>query len=291
MSEINFNSTSYATRLSEIESAIENPKNNKKVNDRLELINKENGFVRFLKIIVLPIARFFGADPFAHTRANKVATTLLSQYQKFEKELSTEDKARLSKIISILDNKTKGRYKTIMTVFVKLIPVTPQEPRHSDDTEKKTIPGKKIENPKSLTANPAPLLKGDIPPPPLLKGKIPPPPLLKSKKPSKTKVKIQPKPAEKAPSNTTGGDLFGELAAALQKKQEKKAEQKKTTDEAKKGPVKPVKPVDQSDINAVIKAGFKLKPTKKTPEVKEENKPTTIDFKAGLSKTGVDLTK
>lgn len=127
MSGVNFNSTSYSNRLTEIESALVNPKSDKKVNDSLELVNKENGFLRFLKIMVLPIARFFGADPFAHTRANKVATALLSQYQEFETELNAEDKNRLSNIITLLNQKTKGRYNKIMNVFINIIPVTVPE--------------------------------------------------------------------------------------------------------------------------------------------------------------------
>lgn len=123
MSGVNFNSTSYSTRLIDIESALVNPKSNKKVDTSLKLVNKENGFVRFLKIMVLPLARFFGADPFGHTRANKVATALLSQYQKFETELSAEDKNRLSRIVKTLDKKTKGRYNKIMNVFIAMIPV------------------------------------------------------------------------------------------------------------------------------------------------------------------------
>jgi hypothetical protein len=125
MSGVNFNATTFSARLAEIESALKNPKSNKIVNDRAQLVNKENGFVRFLKIMVLPLARFFGADPFCHTRANKVATTLVSQYQKLEKELSAEDKNRLSRIITKLDDKTNHRYGKLMQVFKSIIPVDP----------------------------------------------------------------------------------------------------------------------------------------------------------------------
>jgi hypothetical protein len=124
MAGVNFNATSFATRLMEIETALSNPKNKKVVNDRAELVNRENGFVRFLKILVLPIARFFGADPFYHTRVNRVATTLIFQFLKLENELAEEDGNRLRGIITKLDEKTKHRYGNVMSVFKSIIPTT-----------------------------------------------------------------------------------------------------------------------------------------------------------------------
>jgi hypothetical protein len=167
MAGVTFNAASFSKRLMEIESALNNPKKNKIVNDRAELINKENGFVRFLKIMVLPIARFFGADPFHHTRVHRVATTLIFQFLKLQHELTTEDRNRLGGIVTKLDEKTKHRYGNVMGVFHLIIqtpqnvPKPPPPPPPSVHTSKNIPAGKTAIPEKKLTkkssSNPAEL--------------------------------------------------------------------------------------------------------------------------------------
>ncbi len=116
MSNIDFNSTTFSSRLTELNTALQ--KKDKWINDGLEVVNKENGFVRFIKIIVLPLARLFGADPFTHVRANAVALVIFAEFQKHEGQLSAEDKKTTYQILDRLNARTKNKYDIILMVFM-----------------------------------------------------------------------------------------------------------------------------------------------------------------------------
>ncbi len=96
----------FSTRLGEIQEAL--TQKDKWVTANLEVINKDNGFVRFLKVIILPIARLFGADPFGHVRIHKVALALLEEYNQHNHS-SGETKEKLNSILESLKGKVKRK--------------------------------------------------------------------------------------------------------------------------------------------------------------------------------------
>jgi len=122
MSKIDFNPVTFSSKLTELNAAL--TKRDIWVNDNLEVVKKDNGFLRFLKVIVLPLARLFGKDPFSHVRANGVALVIFAEFQKHESELSEEDKKTTYKILSQLNERTKNKYDIIIGVLIPSVDKT-----------------------------------------------------------------------------------------------------------------------------------------------------------------------
>jgi hypothetical protein len=147
---VSFDPTSFSNRVAKIKDAMENPDKNIRVTEYLEIVDKENGFVRFLKIVFLPLARMFGADPFTHTRAHKVALALFNEYKKHANDLSKDDVQKIRYIISYLNDNTKNkRYESTINLVLAMLP-------EDDGSQIKKLDSKPFTPP---VAPPAPPLK------------------------------------------------------------------------------------------------------------------------------------
>lgn len=113
MTITNFTPETFSIRMLEIQTGLVEKK---WVNASLEIQDRDNGFIRFLKVLVLPIARLFNCDPYAHVRADKVAFAILSEYTKHENKLTLEDRKIVSGILSFLHAETGVKYQTVMAI-------------------------------------------------------------------------------------------------------------------------------------------------------------------------------
>jgi hypothetical protein len=122
MTKVDFNSST----ISAIHSAVYSK--NKWVTTGLKVVDKDNGFVRFIKIIFLPMARVFGKDTFSHVRANEVALVIFAAFQNKKDTLAAEDIQKVYQILEKLNQKTGSKYVVLgvlIPVVKKLAPDTP----------------------------------------------------------------------------------------------------------------------------------------------------------------------
>jgi hypothetical protein len=192
MTSTSFNPASYSARLNEIDSALQN--GDKWLNVGMELVDKENGFVRFIKVLVLPFARIFNQDPFNQIRADAVAVSLTSEFLKHQGQLNLEDKKRFFNILTHLDTKTKSKYLQLQAILLPNV-------KSSFGVNSSLPPQKKIDvvvindDTKSLTTSPRrPLdhIHPMIPTPPPQPPKIPQPPKKTMTSPKKKTEKKNP---------------------------------------------------------------------------------------------------
>ena len=118
MNKLNFSKDDFSSKLDQIQQGLTEEK---WVNDKLEVAKKNCGFLRFLKVIVLPLARLFGADPFCHVRVNNVAVQIMDQYHTHHKGLSNDDSQKIEKILTALKEKTGTKYDLLLNGYIKTL--------------------------------------------------------------------------------------------------------------------------------------------------------------------------
>ena len=88
------------------------------IDDRLNVKHRDHGIFIFLKVVILPLARVFGCDPFRHIRIYNVAIALMQTYQNLEPGLDTSTKESVTLILGQLNKRASNRRsKRYLEVF------------------------------------------------------------------------------------------------------------------------------------------------------------------------------
>ena len=99
----------FSNKLNELDSLLKTQNSGKQINGQLEIVNKETGISRLIKIIFFPFFFILGKDLFASTRIQNVAKKIFEECNEHKDHLKVEEKNLALETIGNLTQKSKSQ--------------------------------------------------------------------------------------------------------------------------------------------------------------------------------------